>query len=69
MNLSNIFSWGLFVVALGVIGFKTSPLLNLSRGIDNLRAGIRCSGLCYVAARDEWVRQWESCQHWVRRER
>jgi hypothetical protein len=69
MTLASILGWFIFAGALMVVGAKGGFLLLLSRGIDNTRAAIRCAGLSCEAARGEWVRNWESCQGWARRER
>lgn len=69
MTIGSVLAWlGVLIVAT-VLGAKGGVLLVLSRAIDNTRAAIRCAGLSWSAARDEWYRQWDSCIHWAQRER
>ena len=69
MTIGYVLLWLGVLVAATVAGAKGGVLLILSRAIDNTRAAIRCAGLSVEAARGEWVRNWESCQGWARRER
>lgn len=48
---------------------KFSPLLTLSRLIDNIRAEMMLLGLCWKAMKDERDRMRESCLARARRER
>jgi hypothetical protein len=69
MTLGYALLWIIGTIVLVWMGSKGGVLLLLSRAIDNMRAAIRCAELAWDAAKGEWLRNWESCQHWARRER
>lgn len=71
MNFLTFVGW--LILAIGatmfIVRFGELPLIAAIRALDRVRAAIRCSGLVWDAAVEEWYRQWESCLRWAQRER
>jgi hypothetical protein len=69
MTLTFALLWLLFGAAMLIVGARGGVLLNVSRGLDRIRAAIHCAEVCLLAVRQTWNYQWPESLRWAQRDR